>query len=137
MVTETAPEWGTSHHRGVAMDAFEWGKIPSSGQMPDGVSAKCKAWSNIYLKCNTIKVQKGIHCLKGSLTVQSIVHRSVLSDRVLHLGRWSVRLSRNCLGSEDELLEEVLLDELFQISSEDPAMDGLVFLAVMERAVLF
>ena len=64
------------------------------------------------------------------------VDRRVLSDQVLLLGRWGVRLLQNCLGHKDVLLEEALLDEFFQISLEGQAMDDLVSLAVMERAVL-
>ena len=57
--------------------------------------------------------------------------RPVLNDHVLILGR-GVHLSRNYLGGEDVLLEEALLDELFQISSEGLTMNGLVFLAIVE-----
>jgi len=65
----------------------------------------------------------------------SSVDRPVLSDRVLFLERGGVRLSRNRLESEDVLLEEGLLDEVFQVSSESPAVDSLVPLIVVVRAV--
>jgi len=35
-------------------------------------------------------------------------------------------MSENCLESEDVLFEEALLDELFQVPSEAPTIDGLV-----------
>ena len=53
------------------------------------------------------------------MEVGELVDRSVLSDRVLLLGRWG-------LGSEDIFFEEVLLEEFFQISSEGLSMNGLV-----------
>jgi len=43
-----------------------------------------------------------------------------------------VWLSRSCFESEDIFFEEVLLDELFQVLSEGPAMNGLVSLAFVD-----
>ena len=51
------------------------------------------------------------------------------------MGGRGVRFLRNCLGGEDILLEEALLDELLQVFSEGPAMDGLVPFAVVVGAV--
>jgi len=45
--------------------------------------------------------------------------------------------SGGCFGCEDIFFEEVLADELFQVLSEAPAMDGLVPLAVMVGAIFF
>ena len=45
----------------------------------------------------------------------NLVDRPVLSDRVILLRRQGIQLSRNCLESEDIILEEALLDEFFQI----------------------
>ena len=45
--------------------------------------------------------------------------------------RLCVWLLRNHLKSENELLEEALLDEFLQVSSEGTAVDGLVPLAVL------
>ena len=67
-------------------------------------------------------------CTPSEKVSSSSVHHPVLNDCALLLGRRGVRLSRNCLRDEDVLLEEALLDELFQISLEGPTMDGLVSL---------
>jgi len=61
--------------------------------------------------------------------VGSSVDRLVLSELVLLLGRRGIHLLWNCLWGEDVILEEALLDELFQISSKGPAIDGLMSLA--------
>ena len=63
----------------------------------------------------------------------------VLDDQVLWLDRWSAWLSgsEGCFRNKDALFEEVLLDELFQILSEGLAMDSLVSLTFMIRAIFF
>jgi len=75
-------------------------------------------------------------CIPFAWESGSSVDHPVLSDAFLLMKRWDILLPRNCLGSEDMLLEEALLDDLFQIFSEGSLMDGLVPLTVAERAVL-
>jgi len=71
-----------------------------------------------------------------SIEVRKSVNRLVLCDDTLLPGRLGVWLPRNHLGGEHVLLEEALLDELFQVSSEGLTMDDLVPFAVLVRAVL-
>ena len=52
--------------------------------------------------------------------------RLVLGNRIMLSERLSILLLGNCLGGEDVFLEETLLDELLQVSSEGPAINGLV-----------
>jgi len=71
--------------------------------------------------------------------VGSIIH-FILSDQVLWLvRRWRIELSGSgdCFGSEDVLFEETLLDKLFQVLPEGPAMDSLLSLAVIIEAIFF
>ena len=73
-----------------------------------------------------------IVCMK----VGESVDRLLLGDRVLLPRRLRVWLPRGRLRSEDRLLEKALLDELLQVFSEGPTVDGLVPLAIMVGAVL-
>jgi len=75
------------------------------------------------------KVWKGVHRLNGSLAVQSIVPYWAIA---FFWEDGAFDFQEITLG----LLEEAMLDELFQISSEGPGMNGLVLLTVVERAVL-
>jgi len=68
------------------------------------------------------------------------INHLVLSDQVLWLGRrgaLSCLNPKGCFGSEDVLFEEILLDELFQVLSEGPTMNGLVSLVVIVGAIFF
>ena len=63
-----------------------------------------------------------------------------MGDQALWLDRrWSIELSgfEGCFGIEDVLFEEILLDELFQVLSEGPTMNGLVSLVVIVGAIFF
>jgi len=53
----------------------------------------------------------------------------VLGDQVLWLNKLSAWLSGSggCFDSKDVLFEEALLDVLFKVLSESPAVDGSVF----------
>jgi len=62
--------------------------------------------------------------------------RSSCTEWSLFLGRQGVRPPRNHLGSENILLEEALLDKLFQVSSEVPTVNSLVPFTVIVQAVL-
>jgi len=63
MVAETAPEWGHIPSSRVVMVVSERGKIPSSGKCLMVVSAKCKVWNNIHLKCNTMRGFERVHII--------------------------------------------------------------------------
>ena len=80
------------------------------------------------------RVQKSVHRLKGSLAVQSITRYSVTAFYSCEGGAFIFH--KIALRVRTYYLRKALLDELFQISSKGPAMDGLVFLAVVKRAVL-
>ena len=64
----------------------------------------------------------------------------ILGDRILWFERrpsaWLSK-SGDCFGYEDILLEEALADELFQVPSEAPKLDGLVPFIVVVGVVLF
>ena len=90
----------------------------------------------IFYSQNAIQREDSEGCTPFVWKSGSSVDHPVLSDHVMFLERRGVRRPRNRLGSEDVLFEEALLDELFQVSSEGPAMDGLVPLAVVVGAVL-
>jgi len=53
--------------------------------------------------------------------------------------QWSAELSGSggYFRSKNVLFEEALLDELFQVLSEGPVVDGLVSLAVMVGVIFF
>ena len=63
------------------------------------------------------------------------VDHLVVSNQVLLLRRLCFWLSGNCLGSEDVLFEEALLDELFQVPLEGPTIDSFMPFTVMIGAV--
>jgi len=80
------------------------------------------------------EIQKGVHRLYEVWQLS----RSSYTERSRSVpGKTGCCPPRNHLGSEDVLLEETLLDELFQVSLRGPAVDGLVPLTVMVRVVLF
>jgi len=54
------------------------------------------------------------------------IDRLVLGDQMLWLGRLCLRLSEICFGCENIFFEEDQLNELFQVLSEGPTVDGLV-----------
>ena len=128
-----SPSGGTSYHRGVVTADSKRGK--SHHQAHAGwlylQNVKMKQYFILKMQYNEFGRVYTI-CMKAG----SSVDHPVLSDHVLFLGRWGVRPPRNHLRSEDILLEEVLLDELYQVSLEGPAMDGLVPLTVVVRAAL-
>ena len=70
--------------------------------------------------------------------IRSVI-RFVLGNHMLQLGRRQTRLS--CIGGCSEgkgvLFEEALTDKYFQVLPEVFAVDGLVSLTVMVRAVFF
>jgi len=78
------------------------------------------------------RVRKGVHRLTESLAVQSIVLYWAIAFCSWEDGH---SIFTKFHGSEDVLLEEALLDELFEISSESPTIDSLVPLTVMELVV--
>ena len=70
------------------------------------------------------------------MEVGKSVNRLVLVDRILLSGSRCICLPGNRLSGEDVLLEKILLDELFKVSLEGPAMDDLVPLVVVVGAIL-
>jgi len=68
------------------------------------------------------------------MEVGKSVDRLVLVDHILLPKRLCIWLPGNHLRGEDVLLEEALLDELLQASSEGPIMDGLVPLCSRGRS---
>jgi len=68
------------------------------------------------------------------LEFEESVNRLVLGHHMLFPRKLSVQMSSN-FRSEDILFKKVLFAKLLQVLPEDPAMDGLVSLIFMVRAV--
>ena len=60
----------------------------------------------------------------------------VLGDQVLLPRRLSVQMSRSGFRSENILLTEAISDELLQVLSERPTLDGRVSLAFVVVAII-
>jgi len=70
------------------------------------------------------------------MELEKSVGSLILDELILLLMRLCIWLPRNCLGGEDVLIEEALLDKILQVFSEGPTIDGLVLFAVVVGAVL-
>ena len=55
-----------------------------------------------------------------------LIDRLVLGDQMMWLRRLCVQGSGCCFGRGDIFFEDALLNELFQVLSEGPTVDGLV-----------
>ena len=70
------------------------------------------------------------------MKVEKSVDHFVPIDYILLPRRLCIWLPGSRFKGEDILLEKDLLDDLLQVSSEGPVMDGLVLLAVVVGVVL-
>ena len=66
-----------------------------------------------------------------------LIDRFVLGDQMLWLRRLCVQGSGCCFGRGDIFFKDALLNELFQVLSKGPTMDGLVSFGFVIGAVLF